>query len=107
MTHTPSVPTEYVQFDEVDDIWIRSYTIEKAGCGLSQHVHEHPHATLISRGTIEAWQDGENIGQFTAPAVLTIPAGKKHIFKALTDDVVLCCLHNLRGTGFESPQFKE
>jgi hypothetical protein len=39
--------------------------------------------------------------------VLTIPAGKKHIFKALTDDVVLCCLHNLRGTGFESPQFKE
>ena len=107
MTNTTSTPTEYVQFDEVDDIWIRSYTIEKAGCGLSQHVHEHDHATLISRGTIEAWQDGQNIGQFTAPAVLTIPAGKKHLFKALTDDVVLCCLHNLRGTGFESPQFKE
>jgi hypothetical protein len=22
----------------------------------------------------------------------------------LTDNVVLCCLHNLRGTGLESPQ---
>jgi len=26
---------------------------------------------------------------------------------ALTDDVVLCCLHNLRGTGLESPEIKE
>jgi hypothetical protein len=25
----------------------------------------------------------------------------------MTDDVVLCCLHNLRGTGLESPKIKE
>lgn len=107
MTQQNTLPTEFVQFDEVDDIWIRSYTIKNQGEGLSQHVHEHPHATLVSRGIIEAWQDGKNIGQFTAPAVIVIPAGTKHLFKALTDDVVLCCLHNLRGTGLESPKFKE
>ena len=107
MTSTPTTPTEYVQFDEVDDIWIRSYTIEKAGCGLSQHVHEHDHATIVSRGAVEAWQDGEILGQYAAPAVIIIPADKKHHFIALTDDVVLCCLHNLRGTGLESPKIKE
>jgi quercetin dioxygenase-like cupin family protein len=101
------IPIEYVQFDEVDDIWIRSYTLEKAKTVMSQHVHEHDHATVVSRGTVEAWQDGEILGQFIAPAVITIPAGKKHYFVALTDDVVLCCLHNLRGTGLESPKIKE
>jgi hypothetical protein len=50
------------------------------------------------------WQDGEDVGLFVAPAVITILAGKKHMFTALTNDVVLCCLHNLRGTGLESPE---
>ena len=101
------IPVDYVEFNEVDDIWIRSYTIEKAKSVISQHVHEHDHATIVSRGTVQAWQDGEILGQFVAPAVITIPAGKKHQFMALTDDVVLCCLHNLRGTGLESPKIKE
>jgi len=101
------IPLDYVEFREVDDIWIRSYTLAKAKTVISQHVHEHDHATIVSRGTVEAWQDGEILGQYTAPAVITIPAGKKHQFMALTDDVVLCCLHNLRGTGLESPKIKE
>jgi len=101
------IPLDYVEFSEVDDIWIRSYTLEKANTVISQHVHEHDHATIVSRGTAEAWQDGKILGQYTAPAVITIPAGKKHHFVALTDDVVLCCLHNLRGTGLESPKIKE
>lgn len=101
------IPLDYVEFNEVDDIWIRSYTLAKAKTVISQHVHEHAHATIVSRGTVEAWQDGEILGQYAAPAVITIPAGKKHHFMALTDDVVLCCLHNLRGTGLESPKIKE
>jgi quercetin dioxygenase-like cupin family protein len=63
--------------------------------------------TLVSRGTVEAWQDGELLGEYKAPAIVKIPAGKKHAFIAVTDDVVLCCLHNLRGTGLESPEIKE
>jgi quercetin dioxygenase-like cupin family protein len=101
------IPLDYVEFSEVDDIWIRSYTLVKAKTVISQHVHEHDHATIVSRGAVEAWQDGEILGQYAAPAVIIIPAGKKHHFMALTDDVVLCCLHNLRGTGLESPKIKE
>ena len=99
-----SVKPEFVEFAEVDDIWVRAYTVAKAKTIISQHVHAHDHVTLVSRGTIEGWQDGESIGTFVAPALITIPAGKKHAFMALTDDVVLCCLHNLRGTGLESPE---
>jgi len=98
------VQLDYVEFAEVDDIWVRSYSVPKAKTIISQHIHTHDHITLVSRGTVEAWQDGEIMGKFTAPAIIKIPAGKKHAFKALTDDVALCCLHNLRGTGLESPE---
>lgn len=101
------VPLDYIEFAEVDDIWVRAYSVSKAKTILAQHVHEHDHITLVSRGTVEAWQDGELLGEFKAPAVIKIPAGKKHAFTATTDDVVLCCLHNLRGTGLDLPKNKE
>jgi quercetin dioxygenase-like cupin family protein len=101
------VDLEYVEFAEADDIWVRAYSIPKAKTILSQHVHTHDHITLVSRGTVEAWQDGEWFGEFSAPAIIKISAGKKHAFRALTDDVALCCLHNLRGTGLESPEIEE
>ena len=98
------IELDYVEFTEVDDMWVRSYTVPKAKTVLSQHVHAHDHITLVSHGTIEAWQDGVLLGQFKAPAVIKIPAGKKHAFTSVTDDVMLCYLHNLRGTGLESPE---
>ena len=98
---------EYIEFAEVDDIWVRAYSVEKAQNGFIQHVHAHDHMTLVSRGTVEARQEGKVLGVFKAPAVIKILAGKQHAFVALTDDVVLCCLHNLRGTGLESPEIKE
>ena len=101
------VKLEYVEFAEADDIWVRAYSIPKAKTVISQHVHTHDHITLVSRGTVEAWQDGEWFGEFSAPSMIKISAGKKHAFRALTDDVALCCLHNLRGTGLKSPEIKE
>jgi hypothetical protein len=101
------VEPSYVEFAEVDDIWVRAYTVEKEKSVITQHVHIHDHITLVSRGSVEAWQNGEFLGEFHAPAIIKISAGKKHAFTALTDNVVLCCLHNLRGTGLESPEIKE
>jgi signal-transduction protein with cAMP-binding, CBS, and nucleotidyltransferase domain len=101
------VELDYVEFSEVDDIWVRSYSVPKAKTIIAQHVHTHDHMTLVSRGTVEATQDGEVMGTYSAPAIIKIFAGKKHSFVAMTDDVVLCCLHNLRGTGLESPETKE
>jgi hypothetical protein len=101
------VEPDYVEFAEADDIWVRAYSLAKAKMVVAQHVHIHDHITLVSRGAVEGYQDGELLGIFKAPAMVTIPAGKKHAFVALTDDVVLCCLHNLRGTGLASPEVKE
>lgn len=98
---------EYVEFAQVDDIWVRAYTVPRAQMIIAQHVHVHDHITFVSQGAVEAWQNGELLGEFVAPSLIKIPAGKKHAFKALTDDVCLCCLHNLRGTGLESPEIKE
>ena len=101
------VELDYVEFAEADGIWVRSYAVPRAKTVIAQHVHTHDHITLVSRGTVEAWQDGEVLGTYTSPAIIKISAGKKHAFIAMTDDVVLCCLHNLRGTGLESPEIKE
>ena len=98
------IEPKYIEFAEVDDIWVRSYSLEKSGSVAAQHTHTHDHMTLVSRGSVEAWQDNELMGVYIAPAIIKIEAGKSHTFKALTDDVVLCCLHNLRGTGLESPE---
>ena len=105
-TLNKQTPTEqdYIEFAEVDDIWVRAYTLPKARTIASQHVHEHDHITLVARGQVDLWQDGKQVGQYTAPAMVKIPAGSKHAFMALTDDVVLCCLHNLRGTGTDIPE---
>ena len=101
------IDPNYIEFAEVDDIWVRAYSVAKANTVMSQHVHAHDHITLVSSGSIEAWQDGESIGVFEAPSIVKIPAGKKHAFLALTDNVVVCCLHNLRGTDLGHPETKE
>ncbi len=95
---------DYIEFAEVDDIWVRAYSVKKARTVNSQHVHVHDHITLVSSGSVRVWQDHAEPTEFHAPAMITIPAGSQHKFMALTDDVVLCCLHNLRGTGLDSPE---
>ena len=104
---SPVIEAPFVQFAEADDMWVRTYTLEKAGYMVPQHAHEHDHITLLSQGSVEAWKDEENIGIFNAPAMLVIPAGSKHRFLALTNNVLLSCLHNLRGTDLKEPKIKE
>jgi quercetin dioxygenase-like cupin family protein len=88
---------EYVEFAEVDGMWVRAYTLEKRNQVAAQHVHDHDHITLLASGSVAFWRNGEQVSQHDAPAILTVPAGAKHAFVALSDNVVLCCLHNLRG----------
>lgn len=90
---------DYIEFAEVDDIWVRAYSVKKARTVIGQHVHVHDHITLVSSGSVRVWKDLEESQDFHAPAMIIVPAGSRHRFMALTDDVVLCCLHNLRDTG--------
>lgn len=101
---TTNTNPEYIEFAEVDGMWVRAYTLEKAYQVAAQHVHEHDHITLLASGSVTLWQDGLEHESYKAPALITISAGKKHAFVAATDNVVLCCLHNLRGTGETEPQ---
>ena len=105
-TYVP-VEHEYIEFAEIDDIWVRAYSMKKAESYAGHHLHAHDHMTLVSRGTVEAWKDSVLMGVYTAPAIIKIEANTGHAFKALTDDVVFCCIHNLRGTGLESPEIIE
>lgn len=71
----------------------------KAGEAAEQHVHEYDHVTMVAVGTVRVWVDGEDCGEAAAPKPLTILAGQKHMFLAVTD-AVLYCIHNLRGEGY-------
>lgn len=88
---------DYTEFAEVDGMWVRAYTLEKRNHVVAQHVHDHDHITLLASGSVGFWRNGERVSTYNAPAIITVPAGEKHAFVALSDNVVLCCLHNLRG----------
>ena len=62
-----------------------------AGMELLQHVHGHSHLSILAQGTVIVTVDGVE-SSYTAPACLTIAAGKAHSVKALTS-VVWYCIH--------------
>ena len=98
------IDPNYIEFAEVDGMWVRAYTLAKEHQVAVQHVHEHDHITLLANGKVAFWQDGVLVDSYVAPAVITVPAGRKHAFVALSDNVVFCCLHNLRGTDETVPK---
>lgn len=58
---------------------------------LVQHAHKHDHFSILAQGSVELMVDGVK-SIITAPACLTIEAGKHHGVKSLTD-VVWYCIH--------------
>lgn len=60
-----------------------------ANMSLTQHVHEHDHLSVLVSGEVIVRVDGV-LTQYTAPAVLTIAAGKAHEVVSLKDTVWLC-----------------
>ena len=93
----PKEEVPFIEFVDADDIWVRFYTIPKAGYAVPQHAHEHDHISLLCAGSVDAYQDGRFIGRFDAPKSILIQANTKHRFETLTDNVVLACVHNMRG----------
>lgn len=62
-----------------------------AGVKLSQHVHAFDHLSALAQGRVRLTVDGQS-SEISAPAFLTIAAGKVHEVEALTD-TVWGCLH--------------
>lgn len=92
--HPPETKEFYV------DDWLYVGLIPlRAGEVAAQHVHDLDHPTLIVSGTVQAWADGKDLGDFIAPTYVTIRAGIRHSFLAKSD-ALICCCHNLRGEGY-------
>jgi quercetin dioxygenase-like cupin family protein len=75
-------------------VFVKTWSVRDAGTWLPQHAHEHPHLTLVMRGTVRAWRGEEMLGDYRAPGVVQIPANTPHNFLTLTPDVALACIHN-------------
>jgi len=91
------IQPNFIEFADADGIWVRFYDLPKIGLAAPQHSHAHDHVTLLCRGSVRAYKDNSILGTYHAPSMLTIPAGTKHLFVSLTDDVLLACVHNMKG----------
>ena len=85
-------PLYVEQFDtSIDGIFIKRIPL-KAGVLVPQHAHSHSHATLIAKGQVRVWKNGEWWGDFRE-GILNIEAKTKHEFLALMDSEIYC-IHN-------------
>lgn len=78
-----------------DGIYLKQWSFPHAGVMVPQHAHCWDHLTMVARGAVHVWRDGEYAGRFAAPAGIEIKAGVKHTFQVLEANTVLYCLHNL------------
>ena len=82
-----------------DGIHTEAVRIFKAGAKTGYHAHAYDHTTVIVRGSVEAFADGEPLGRFGEMESLLIRAGALHQFTALEDDTTFVCVHNVSRTG--------
>ena len=88
-----------VSFEMVDGIAVVSTKFAHAGTYMPQHSHKFAHISVLATGKVAIWKDGQYFDTFTAPKQIVIDANVKHLFQALTDDVLILCVHNVSRTG--------
>ena len=94
-----AVQPEQRQFYADDDLCVVLMGPLDAGMHVPQHAHAYQHPTAIVAGRFEVWNDGNLVGVFNAPKIVTIPARTKHKFVSLKAGGMLACFHNLHGHG--------
>ena len=80
-----------------DGIFLKEMRLAKAGTLVPQHAHTYEHTSIILRGMVRVWKDGDLLGDFSPPRALRIPARAKHTFMSLVADTSVLCVHNLNG----------
>jgi hypothetical protein len=84
------------EFRTKDNIFVKEMNLPRVGMVVGQHAHKYGHTTLLVRGQLRAWRDGELLGEYCAPAQIFIPANTKHAFVSLEPDTLAYCIHRLR-----------
>lgn len=87
-----------------DGVFIKQIHIKKKGTYIPQHSHSYEHVSMLARGSVQVWINGEldrrtACGTYKAPKPIMISAEKKHLFLALEDDTIIFCIHNISRTG--------
>ena len=75
-------------------IFMKTWTVRERGTLLPQHSHTHPHISYIVSGVVRVWRGDEMLGDFAAPAAIKIAAQVLHAFLTMTDNAIICCIHN-------------
>jgi len=88
-------PPDDIEFQTIDDVFIKVMQINKAGTYVPQHSHAYDHGSFLAHGSIRVWQDGKLDADYHAPCLLHIRAGVKHLFQALEDNTRVLCIHNV------------
>lgn len=88
---------EMAEFYMEDGVFIKQIVLEKAGYVAPQHSHNYDHTSMLAVGSVRAWRDGIHMGDFKAPTGIIVRAHSRHAFQALTDGVVMYCIHNTHG----------
>lgn len=70
-------------------IYFRSIILLK-GKAVSQHSHDHEHATFIGSGLVRGWKDGVWCGDKGPGDAFDVPAGTAHCYLALETALVAC-----------------
>ena len=106
------------------NIWFKQMIFNKTGDYKTGHIHSHDHVTLVTNGSVEAFEvffgpkgrekdKCKSLGIFTAPAYIKVPAGMAHTIVALENDSTAYCLEAIRDgdevitTDFNDPNYKD
>lgn len=79
---------EDIQHHFSSGVYAKQATIPK-GSFVIQHRHKHDHMSILASGKVIVYVD-EDEKEYTAPACITIEAGKNHGVEALEDSVWFC-----------------
>lgn len=80
--------------DEVCGLYFRSVILDE-GQYITQHSHDHDHATYCGSGKARFWVDGQWSGDVEAGKAVAISAGRAHAFQALEPNTRLTCVHSV------------
>lgn len=93
MKRAPNQP-ETLDLGIYAGVFVKTWAVPDRGTLLPQHSHEFPHISYIVSGSVRVWRGDEQLGDFTGPCSIKIPALAKHSFLTLSDNVVILCIHN-------------
>lgn len=93
-----------VEFLSSDKIFMKGMLMEKSGTIVGQHAHDYGHTSLLARGRVRVFADGDEFGvEYSAPSFIWVPAKIKHLFTSLEDNTHVYCIHNMINQETEVP----